>query len=430
MSEKLSVRVESSIAAIPAATWDACAYGAPLEAASKKSAKPLRGLADSARDQSTHEELESKSEQAALSEPVPDRHNPFISHAFLSSLEESGCVSARSGWAPQHLLVEDATGAVLAAMPCYLKNHSRGEYVFDHGWAEAFEHAGGHYYPKLQVSVPFTPVTGPRLLVRPGPKMESARAALVAGALQLCKRREASSLHVTFAPESEWKYLTKLGLLARNDCQFHWINGGYASFEDFLAALSSRKRKLVKRERREAVDGVEIVRLTGKELTESAWDAFFAFYMDTGARKWGQPYLNRAFFSIAASKMADKIVLVLAKRGGRYVAGALNFLGENTIYGRYWGTTESRPFLHFEVCYYQAIEYAIEHKLARVEAGAQGPHKLARGYMPVTTYSAHWIADPGLRRAVADYLARERVHVATESEELAALGPFRKDAAI
>jgi hypothetical protein len=430
MSEKLSVRVESSIAAIPAATWDACAYGTPLETASNNSLKRLRGLADSARDDSAHEELESKSEQAALSEAVPDRHNPFVSHSFFSALEESGCVSARTGWAPQHLLVEDEAGAVLAAMPCYLKNHSRGEYVFDHGWAEAFEQAGGRYYPKLQVSVPFTPVTGPRLLVRPGPKMESAREALVAGALQLCKRREASSLHVTFATQSEWKYLTKLGLLARNDCQFHWINGGYSSFEDFLVALSSRKRKLVKRERREALDGVEIVRLTGKELTESAWDAFFAFYMDTGSRKWGQPYLNRAFFSIVSSKMADQIVLVLAKRDDRYVAGALNFLGENTIYGRYWGTTESRPFLHFEVCYYQAIEYAIEHKLARVEAGAQGPHKLARGYMPVTTYSAHWIADPGLRRAVADYLARERAHVAAESEELAALGPFRKDVAV
>lgn len=430
MSEKLSVRVESSIAAIPAATWDACAYGAPLEAASKNTAKRFRGRANSARDDSAHEVLESKSEEAALSTPVPDRHNPFVSHAFLSSLEESGCVSARTGWAPQHLLVEDETGAVLAAMPCYLKNHSRGEYVFDHGWAEAFEQAGGRYYPKLQVSIPFTPVTGPRLLVRPGPKMESAREALVAGALQLCKRREASSLHITFATESEWKYLTKLGLLARNDCQFHWFNDGYSSFEDFLAALSSRKRKILKRERREALDGVEIFRLRGKELTEAAWDAFFAFYMDTGSRKWGQPYLNRSFFSIVSDKMADKIVLVLARRAGRYVAGALNFLGENTIYGRYWGTTESRPFLHFEVCYYQAIEYAIEHKLARVEAGAQGPHKLARGYMPVTTYSAHWIADSGLRRAVADHLVRERAHVAAESEELAALGPFRKDIAI
>ncbi len=430
MSEKLSVRVEDSIAAIPAATWDACAYGAPLETASNNSPKRLRGLADSAPDESTHEELESKSEQAALSEPVPDRHNPFVSHAFLSSLEESGCVSARTGWAPQHLLVEDATGAVLAAMPCYLKNHSRGEYVFDHGWAEAFAQAGGRYYPKLQVSVPFTPVTGPRLLVRPGPQMESAREALVAGALQLCKRRQASSLHITFATESEWNYLTKLGLLARNDCQFHWFNDNYTSFEDFLAALSSRKRKILKRERREALEGIEIFRLTGKQLTESAWDAFFAFYMDTGSRKWGQPYLNRAFFSIVSAKMADRIVLVLAKRGGHYVAGALNFLGDNTIYGRYWGTAESRPFLHFEVCYYQAIEYAIEHKLARVEAGAQGPHKLARGYMPVTTYSAHWIADPGLRRAVADYLLRERAHVAAESEELAALGPFRKDAAV
>jgi predicted N-acyltransferase len=261
--------------------------------------------------------------------------------------------------------------------------------------------------------------------------MESARETLIAGALELCRRRDASSLHVTFATEPEWKYLAGLGLLPRTDVQFHWLNQEYPSFDGFLAALSSRKRKLIKRERREALcDGVEIVRLTGTELTEAAWDSFFSFYMDTGSRKWGRPYLNRAFFSIVSGRMADRIVLVMAKRGGRYVAGALNFLGADTIYGRYWGAIEARPFLHFEVCYYQAIEYAIENKLARVEAGAQGPHKLARGYLPVTTYSAHYVANAGLRRAIAEYLTRERAHVAAESEELAALGPFRKDVAV
>jgi predicted N-acyltransferase len=345
-------------------------------------------------------------------------------------LEESGAATPRTGWAGQHLIVEDRADRALAAMPCYLKSHSRGEYVFDHGWAEAFERAGGAYYPKLQVSVPFTPVTGRRLLVRPGPEMETAREALIAGALQLCGRQGASSVHLTFVTLDEWRFLSGLGLLARNDVQFHWHNRGYAKFDDFLGALSSRKRKLIKRERREArEDGVEIVRLTGADLTEAVWDAFFSFYMDTGSRKWGRPYLNRAFFSIVSGRMADRIVLVMARRGARYVAGALNFLGADTIYGRYWGATEHRPFLHFEVCYYQAIEYAIDNRLARVEAGAQGPHKLARGYMPVTTYSAHYIENAGLRRAIADYLTRERVHVAAESEELAAIGPFRKDVA-
>jgi predicted N-acyltransferase len=247
--------------------------------------------------------------------------------------------------------------------------------------------------------------------------------------MELAKRRGASSLHVTFPTHDEWKYLTRLGLLARTDRQFHWLNGGYSSFDDFLAALSSRKRKTIVRERREAQEGVEIVRLSGTDLTEQVWDAFFSFYMDTGSRKWGRPYLNRAFFSIVNKVMADRIVLVMARRSGRWIAGALNFLGAHTIYGRYWGTTEQRPFLHFEVCYYQAIEYAIERGLARVEAGAQGPHKLARGYVPVTTYSAHYIADPAFRRAIADYLVRERAHVAAEAAELAAMAPFRKDAA-
>ena len=328
---------------------------------------------------------------------------------------------------PQHALVESETGEVLAIMPCYLKNHSQGEYVFDHGWAEAYERAGGNYYPKLQASVPFTPVTGPRLLVREGVKTDAAREALVAGGIELARRSNASSLHITFQTEAEWEFLKGLGLLARTDRQFHWLNNGYKSFDDFLSALSSRKRKAIARERREAQDGVEILRLTGSDLTEEVWDAFFEFYMDTGMRKWGRPYLNREFFSIVSAVMADRIVLVMARRAGSWIAGALNFLGAHTIYGRYWGAIEHRPFLHFEVCYYQAIEYAIEHGLVRVEAGAQGPHKLARGYVPVTTYSAHYIADPGLRKAIADYLTQERRYVRAEAEELAAMAPFRKN---
>jgi uncharacterized protein len=390
MTRSLRVRVEPSIKAIPAAAWDACAAG----------------------------------EAESLSQVDP--HNPFVTHAFLSSLEDSGAASTRTGWGPRHLVVED-DGGVLAVMPAYLKSHSQGEYVFDHGWAEAFERAGGDYYPKLQVSVPFTPVTGPRLLVRPGPRAAEARDALVAGALEVTKRAGASSLHITFPTKAEWDYLTGLGFLARTDRQFHWFNQNYGRFDDFLAALAARKRKTIKREREKALEGVEIVRLSGPELTEAAWDAFFSFYMDTGARKWGQPYLNRKFFSLVGERMAERIVLIMARRAKRTIAGALNFLGRDAIYGRYWGTTEERPFLHFEVCYYQAIEYAIENKLARVEAGAQGPHKLARGYVPVPTYSAHYIASPGLRHAVAEYLERERAFVEADSEELAALAPFRKD---
>ena len=399
MDEKtaLQVRIESSIRSIPAEIWDACAFEAEANSQVGESASPL------------------------------DLHNPFISHAFLASLEDSGAVAARTGWLPQHALVENQSGEVLAAMPCYLKSHSQGEYVFDHGWAEAYERAGGDYYPKLQVSVPFTPVTGPRLLVRAGPHADAARQALVAGGIELTKRRGASSLHITFPTEPEWEFLSGLGLLARTDRQFHWLNQNYKSFDDFLSALSSRKRKAILRERREARQGVEIVRLTGTDLTEEVWDAFFDFYMDTGSRKWGRPYLNREFFSIVSAAMAYRIVLVMAKRAGRWIAGALNFLGDRTIYGRYWGAVEHRPFLHFELCYYQAIEYAIEHGLARVEAGAQGPHKIARGYVPVTTFSAHYIADPGLRRAIADYLVHERGYVQAEAEELAAMAPFRKN---
>lgn len=352
---------------------------------------------------------------------------PFLRHAFLSALEEAGCVGARSGWQPQHLVLEDAAGGVRAVAPAYLKAHSRGEYVFDHGWADAYERAGGRYYPKLQVAVPFTPVTGPRLLVRPGADDAEARTLLAAGMVQLARQRDASSVHVTFPTEDEWANLRELGFLQRIDQQFHWLNDGYETFDDFLAVLASRKRKVVKRERREALaNGITIEWLTGADITEQAWDAFYAFYMDTGSRKWGQPYLNRTFFSLLGARMADKVLLVMAKRAGRYVAGALNIIGSDRIYGRYWGAVEHHPFLHFEVCYHQAIDYAIAHRLAVVEAGAQGEHKLARGYLPKLTYSAHWIADAGLRDAVARYLTLERDHVRQMREDLNDLGPFRR----
>jgi predicted N-acyltransferase len=354
-------------------------------------------------------------------------NNPFISYEFLSSLEQSRSIDGRTGWQSNHLLVE-AAGELLGVAPCYLKSHSRGEYVFDHGWAEAFERAGGAYYPKLQVAVPFTPVTGPRFLVRPGSLAKTVHTALVQGLVEVTNGNRLSSAHATFLTEAEWRDLGSRGFLQRTDQQFHWRNEGYGRFEDFLAALSSRKRKTVRRERKEALaPGIDIQWLTGSDLTESVWDAFFAFYMDTGSRKWGSPYLTRAFFSLIGQSMADRIVLVMAKRNGRWIAGAINFLGADTIYGRNWGAIEHHPFLHFEVCYYQAIEYAITNKLKVVEAGAQGEHKLARGYLPVTTYSAHYIANPGLRRAIGDYLRRERAYVEAAGEELAAAAPFRKD---
>jgi predicted N-acyltransferase len=346
----------------------------------------------------------------------------------LSSLEASFSVGERTGWQPRHLLVEAADGSLLGAAPCYVKSHSRGEYVFDQGWAEAFERAGGDYYPKLQVAVPFTPVTGPRLLARPGPLAEAVRGALADALVEITTASELSSAHVTFLTEPEWRALCERGFLQRTDQQFHWENAGYASFDDFLGRLASRKRKTIRRERKEAFEpGIEVCWLTGSDLTEAVWDAFFAFYMDTGSRKWGRPYLTREFFSIVGEKMRDRIILVMAKRAGRWIAGAINFLGADTIYGRNWGAIEHHPFLHFELCYYQAIDYAIAHKLARVEAGAQGEHKLARGYLPKTTYSAHFIANPALRRAVAEYLARERAYVRAGGEELAAAAPFRKD---
>jgi len=404
----LRIRVLPAIGEIDAAAWNSCANPASTNGANRFSR-----LANCVGSESFS--------------PPGDTFNPFIAHDFLFALEESGSAVARTGWQPQHLVAETADRAVLGVAPCYLKSHSRGEYVFDHAWAEAYERAGGSYYPKLQVSVPFTPATGRRLLVRPGPDLETVRAGLAAGLVELTRLRDASSAHLTFLTEPEWRFLGAQGLLQRTDQQFHWENGGYASFDDFLAALAARKRKIIRRERRDALPpGVTVHWLTGSDLDEAVWDAFFAFYMETGSRKWGRPYLTRKFFSLVGERMRDHILLVMAKRAGRYIAGALNFIGSDTLFGRNWGAIEHHPFLHFELCYYQAIDFAIAHKLARVEAGAQGEHKIARGYLPATTYSAHYIRDAGLRRAIADYLERERDYVAAAGEELATYAPYRK----
>ena len=354
-------------------------------------------------------------------------YNPFLSHAFLSALEDSGCATRKTGWLGQHLRLDAPDGTLLGAVPCYLKSHSQGEYVFDHGWADAFERAGGRYYPKLQVAVPFTPATGPRLLAREGASAEAVQFALAEGIKTLAEQLGVSSAHVTFTTAQEAALLETAGFLHRTDQQFHFHNEGYGSYEDFLETLASRKRKALRKERRAALEGgIEIDHLTGSDLTEAVWDDFFAFYMDTGGRKWGQPYLTRTFFSLIGERMADDVLLVMARRDGRYIAGAINFIGSDTLFGRNWGCIEDHPFLHFEVCYHQAIDFAIARGLKIVEAGAQGEHKLARGYMPVTTHSAHHIGHPGLRRAVADYLERERHEVAEIGEYLSAHGPFRK----
>ncbi|RWL48994.1 MAG: GNAT family N-acetyltransferase [Mesorhizobium sp.] len=355
-------------------------------------------------------------------------YNPLVSFAFLSALEDSGCAVRRTGWQGHHLRLETAQGRLLGAVPCYLKSHSQGEYVFDHGWSDAFERAGGRYYPKLQCSVPFTPVTGPRLLVSKGEDAGAVKAGLAEGLKLVTDKLGVSSAHVTFASEPDVATLEAAGFLHRTDQQFHFFNEGFSTYDDFLATLASRKRKAMKKERREALaDGISIDWLTGKDITEKAWDDFFAFYMDTGGRKWGRPYLNRQFFSLIGERMADDILLVMAKRNGRYIAGAINFIGSDALYGRNWGCIEDHPFLHFEVCYHQAIDFAIERKLKVVEAGAQGEHKLARGYRPVTMHSAHYISHPGLRNAVADYLRRERREVERMGEYLEEHTPFRKD---
>ncbi len=398
-----AIRVVSAMAEIDRANWDACAnpgWGEPAGCG---------GVPDG------------DTERPA--------YNPFLAWDFLEALERSGAVSRRSGWTPRHLVLEGEGNRPTGMMPCYVKTHSQGEYVFDWGWADAYERAGGSYYPKLQVSVPFTPVTGP-------PPADAARARrarrrkqlLAAGLMQLCRQHGLSSAHVTFLPEEDWSLLGELGFLRRTDKQFHWHDDGFGDFEGFLGALASRKRKAIRKERREAVEaGIEIEWVTGSALTEAHWDAFFEFYMDTGARKWGRPYLNRTLLLAAsASAWPTACSWSWRKRDGRYIAGALNLIGSDTLYGRHWGTTEDHPFLHFEVCYYQAIEFALAHGLKHVDAGAQGPHKLSRGYLPETTYSAHYIADPNFRRAVENYLEEERREVALSGEALRRHAPFRR----
>jgi predicted N-acyltransferase len=389
---EFTARTLSSLDKVPAPAWDACANPA----------------------------------FASEADASGERYNPFISHAFLSALERSRSVGGRTGWTVAHILVEAEAKQLVACAPAYVKTHSMGEYVFDHSWAHAYENAGGRYYPKLQICAPFTPVTGRRLLVRPDAP-PGAREALIAALRGLREAVEASSVHVTFANALDAEALGAAGFARRTGEQFHFLNEGYADFDAFLAALSSRKRKTIKRERRDALgDDVTIDLLTGSDIKSSHWDAFFAFYMDTGSRKWGRPYLTRAFFDEIGATMADKVLLVMARRGGRHIAGAINFLGRDAIYGRNWGCIEERPFLHFEVCYYQAIEYAIAHGYARVEAGAQGEHKLARGYRPVPTYSAHDFADARFARAVRDYLVREREAVDEQIADYEAGLPFKK----
>ena len=351
--------------------------------------------------------------------------NPFVSHAFLSAMEDSGSTDARTGWLPQHAVLRGPDGAVMAAAPMYAKTHSYGEYVFDHGWAQAFERAGGKYYPKLQVAAPFSPVPGPRLLIRPD---SGVPVSALAGALvQACEQLDLSSVHVTFCTEDEWTALGDAGWLQRIGTQFHWDNAGFSSFDDFLGALNSRKRKVLRRERRDAnACGLEFLTLSGAAITEAHWDAFYRFYQSTVDRKWGSAYLTRKFFSLLGERLGDKVVLMLATEGGRPVAGALNLRGADTLYGRNWGCVGDYPFLHFELCYYRAIDFAIEHGLKRVEAGAQGRHKIQRGYLPQVTYSAHWITHGGFRRAVENFLREEREDVRAEMAALAEQSPFRE----
>jgi predicted N-acyltransferase len=403
-SSEIEFQAVPSIGDIAAPDWDACANP---QAARLPSSDAIADSPCTARE----------------------RYNPFVAHAFYHALEASRSACPRTGWAAQHLIARRG-GQIVGVVPCYAKSNSRGEYVFDAGWADAYERAGGRYYPKLQVSVPFTPATGPRLLVREDiPDAAEVRDLLAKGLMALCRTVHASSVHVTFARKDEWELLAKNGFLQRTDKQFHWENQGYETFDDFLGALNSRHRKQVRRERRDAVaNGITIEHLTGKDLTEAAFDAFFRFYMETGSRKWGSPYLTREFYSRVGETMPDDILLVMARRNGRWIAGAINFIGSETLFGRHWGAIEHHPFLHFEVCYYQAIDFAIQRRLQRVEAGAQGEHKLARGYLPTETFSAHYIPDPGFRRAVADYLKREREYVSDAVDELTEYAPFRKAA--
>ncbi|TBW34314.1 N-acetyltransferase [Siculibacillus lacustris] len=388
--EAATVRVITAAAELSAAEWDRCAGG--------------DGTLDDGR-------------------PA----DPFLQHAFFVALEESGSASPATGWHPRHLVVDGADGRPIGIVPAYAKTHSQGEYVFDHGWAQAWQRAGGRYYPKLQVSVPFTPVTGPRLLVAPGAAAERAlvRRTLIAGLETLTTQGKLSSAHATFLAPSDAAAFADAGWSMREDRQYHWPNRGYRDFDDFLATLLGRKRKQILRERREAVaGGIEMAALTGAAIGEADWDAFFAFYMDTGARKWGRPYLNRRFFSMIGESMADRLLLMVARHEGRRIGGALNFIGRDALYGRWWGTVDDRPFLHFEACYYAAIDWAIARGLSRVEAGAQGEHKLARGYLPVATRSAHLIVDPGFRAAVERFLGEETAALAAGDGELIAATPY------
>ena len=353
--------------------------------------------------------------------------NPFISYEFLYALEASGSTKIKNGWGGAHILLEDEAENLLAACPAYLKSHSMGEYVFDQGWADAYSRAGGEYYPKLQISVPFTPATAPKLLAGDDDKAVDLKRMLASSIPELCARLGASSAHATFLTEEDKDIFLEAGFLERNDKQYHWFNENYGSFDDFIEALASRKRKLIRRERRDALaNGITIECLTGSDIKTEHMEAFYTFYMDTGSRKWGRPYLTRAFFSIIQETMPDQILLIMAKREGQYIAGAINFIGGDVLYGRNWGCIENHPFLHFEVCYYQAIDFAIQKGLKKVEAGAQGEHKLARGYRPVTTYSAHYIADPSFRQAVANYLQEERNYIAELQDTLSEQTPFRR----
>ncbi|NOC85083.1 GNAT family N-acetyltransferase [Ruegeria sp. HKCCD6428] len=384
---QIEVQVIGSLSRISAAEWDACACPEAADGG-----RPL---------------------------------DPFTTHRFLLALEESGSVGRGTGWQPQYLTAF-LDGILIAAAPMYAKSHSQGEYIFDHSWAHAYESAGGRYYPKLQIAVPFTPATGRRFLVRPGYD-RIGMSALVQGAVQLAADNQVSSVHVTFCTEAEALAGEQMGLMLRSSQQFHWLNDGYAEFDDFLAALSSRKRKNIRKERAQANGfGGEIRTLTGDYLRQEHWDAFWRFYQDTGARKWGSPYLTRQFFDIAQETMANDMALVLAERDGHAIAGALNFIGRETLFGRYWGCIEHHACLHFELCYYRAIDFAIAHGLARVEAGAQGEHKLARGYLPTRTHSLHWVGDPGFADAVKKYLDAEGRAVGEEIEILTDYGPFRK----
>jgi len=371
-------------------------------------------------------EIGRESWDACADNPAYDG-NPFIRYDFLHALEETGCAVERTGWGPQHLAVQDEAGDIAAVMPLYLKSHSQGEYIFDHAWADAYERAGGRYYPKLLSAAPFTPATGARMLCRPDVDAEEARRYLLGGGLSLCERFEASGLNLNFVTQDEWAWMGEQGLGRREGQQYHWLNPGYRDFEDFLGALSSGRRKTIRRERRDALAQVEVLGLTGSAITEEHWDAFFGFYMDTGSRKWGRPYLTRAFFTALGARMADRVLLVMARKDGRWIAGALNLIGGDCLYGRNWGCVEDVPFLHFELCYYQAIEWAIARGLPRVEAGAQGQHKIARGYLPKPVYSAHYIADPRLRAPVERFLEQEREGVEREMEWLEeAFSPFRQ----